>query len=114
MMPGMAKMQKQMDEAGLDDKVIRRQIALIDSMTKKERADVWLSRTNCFQSARDVSRLVYDLVGGGAVYATRGPFDRHLRDAETMCQHIVGQEKGYETVGAMLFDPAGAAIHPLL
>ena len=83
-------------------------------LTKKERADVWLSRTNCFQSARDVSRLVYDLVGGGAVYATRGPFDRHLRDAETMCQHIVGQEKGYETVGAMLFDPAGAAIHPLL
>jgi signal recognition particle subunit SRP54 len=37
MLPGMAKMQKQMDEAGLDDRVIRRQIALIDSMTKKER-----------------------------------------------------------------------------
>ncbi len=37
MMPGMGKMQKQMDEAGFDDKVLRRQIALIDSMTKKER-----------------------------------------------------------------------------
>ena len=37
MMPGMGKMQKQMDEAGLDDNVLRRQIALIDSMTKKER-----------------------------------------------------------------------------
>ncbi|MBP7000020.1 signal recognition particle protein [Amaricoccus sp.] len=37
MMPGMARMQKQMDEAGFDDKVLRRQIALIDSMTKKER-----------------------------------------------------------------------------
>jgi signal recognition particle subunit SRP54 len=38
MMPGMAKMQKQLDEAGFDDKVIRHQIALINSMTKKERA----------------------------------------------------------------------------
>jgi len=83
-------------------------------LTKQERADVWLSRTNCFQSAREVCRLVYDLLGGGAVYTERGPFDRHLRDAETMCQHIVGQEKGFETVGAMLFDPAGAAVHPLL
>jgi signal recognition particle subunit SRP54 len=39
MMPGMGKMQKQAAEAGLDDKVIRRQIALIQSMTKKERAN---------------------------------------------------------------------------
>jgi signal recognition particle subunit SRP54 len=37
MMPGMGKMSKQLDEAGLDDRVLRRQIALIDSMTKKER-----------------------------------------------------------------------------
>ncbi|RED14347.1 signal recognition particle protein [Pontivivens insulae] len=37
MMPGMGKLSKQMDEAGLDDKVLKRQIALIDSMTKKER-----------------------------------------------------------------------------
>jgi signal recognition particle subunit SRP54 len=39
MMPGMAKMQKQLDEAGFDDTVIKRQIALIKSMTKKERAN---------------------------------------------------------------------------
>ena len=38
MMPGMAKMQKQLDDAGFDDTVIKRQIALINSMTKKERA----------------------------------------------------------------------------
>jgi len=37
MMPGMAKMQKQMDASGFDDRVLKRQIALIDSMTKKER-----------------------------------------------------------------------------
>ncbi len=38
MMPGMGKMAKQVQEAGLDDRMITRQIALIQSMTKKERA----------------------------------------------------------------------------
>lgn len=39
MMPGMGKMAKQVQDAGMDDKVIQRQIALIQSMTKKERAN---------------------------------------------------------------------------
>ena len=39
MLPGMGKMQKQMDAAGMDNKVLTRQIALINSMTKKERAN---------------------------------------------------------------------------
>jgi signal recognition particle subunit SRP54 len=39
MMPGMGKMQKQLDAAGMDDRVLNRQIALINSMTKKERAN---------------------------------------------------------------------------
>jgi len=39
MMPGMKKMSKQVEEAGMDDSVLKRQIALINSMTKKERAN---------------------------------------------------------------------------
>ena len=39
MLPGMGKMAKQAEEAGFDDKMLRRQIALINSMTKKERAN---------------------------------------------------------------------------
>jgi signal recognition particle subunit SRP54 len=39
MMPGMGKMAKQMDKAGMDDKILDRQLALINSMTKKERAN---------------------------------------------------------------------------
>jgi signal recognition particle subunit SRP54 len=35
----MGKMQAQAAEAGLDDRMIRRQIALVNSMTKKERAN---------------------------------------------------------------------------
>ena len=38
MMPGMGKMQKQMEAAGMDDSILKRQIALINSMTKRERA----------------------------------------------------------------------------
>ena len=39
MMPGMQKMAKQAEAAGMDDTAVRRQIALISSMTKKERAN---------------------------------------------------------------------------
>jgi signal recognition particle subunit SRP54 len=39
MMPGMGKMSKQAAEAGFDDKMFRHQIALINSMTRKERAN---------------------------------------------------------------------------
>ncbi|QCO56732.1 signal recognition particle protein (plasmid) [Pseudorhodobacter turbinis] len=39
MMPGMGKMAKQAESAGFDDTMLRRQIALISSMTKKERAN---------------------------------------------------------------------------
>jgi signal recognition particle subunit SRP54 len=37
MLPGMGKLSKQMAEANFDDRVIRRQIAIIQSMTRKER-----------------------------------------------------------------------------
>ena len=37
MMPGMGKLKQQMGEAKLDDKVLKRQIAIIHSMTKQER-----------------------------------------------------------------------------
>ena len=39
MLPGMGKMSKAMAGAGIDDSVLKRQIALIDSMTRTERAN---------------------------------------------------------------------------
>jgi len=39
MMPGMGKMKAQMSDAGIDDTILKRQVALINSMTKKERAN---------------------------------------------------------------------------
>jgi signal recognition particle subunit SRP54 len=37
MMPGIAKMKNQIANAGIDDRIIKRQVALIDSMTRQER-----------------------------------------------------------------------------
>ncbi|MBN9005723.1 MAG: signal recognition particle protein [Rhizobiales bacterium] len=37
MMPGIAKMKNQIAAAGIDDKVLKRQMAIIDSMTRQER-----------------------------------------------------------------------------
>jgi signal recognition particle subunit SRP54 len=37
MMPGIAKMKNQIANAGIDDRILKRQIALIDSMTRQER-----------------------------------------------------------------------------
>ena len=37
MMPGVAKMKNQIANAGLDDKLLKRQMAIIDSMTPQER-----------------------------------------------------------------------------
>jgi len=79
-------------------------------LTKTERANVWLSRTNAFQSARRVVQLMY----GSAIYSRKSPLDRHLRDIETICQHIVAQTRGWETVGAMLLDAEGVVAHPFL
>src|SRR3984893_1533099 len=39
MIPGIAKMKDQIANAGLDDRMVKRQVAIIDSMTPKERAN---------------------------------------------------------------------------
>ena len=78
------------------------------------RADLWLSRLNAFQAARDIARTLFDSVGGSAIYAAAGPFDRYLRDTETMCQHIVGQHKSMEDVGALLLGSDEQSSSPML
>lgn len=84
-----------------------------DALTAEERADVWLSRTNAFQVGREVVTLLYDTVGGAAIYSKKSPFDRHLRDMQTACQHLVGQVKGLEDVGSLLLGGSGMK-HPML
>jgi alkylation response protein AidB-like acyl-CoA dehydrogenase len=70
--------------------------------TAAQRSSLMLARMNAFQASRDVVSLMYDAIGGGAVYADKTPLDRHLRDVTTMCQHTMGQRKVREWVGQLL------------
>ena len=72
-----------------------------EPLSVKERADTFLARQNAFQTGRAVVQLMYDTIGGAAVYANN-PFDRPLRDMMTACQHIVAQEKTLASVGSLL------------
>jgi indole-3-acetate monooxygenase len=83
-------------------------------LTNQERADVWLSRLNAFQTARQITSLMYDTLGGDAIYTRESTLDRGLRDATTMCQHVVGQRKELENVGAMLLDAEKRPSSPML
>ncbi|MEM7614236.1 MAG: signal recognition particle protein, partial [Pseudomonadota bacterium] len=66
MMPGMGKMAKQIEDAGFDDTIIKRQVALIQSMTKKERANPQLLQasrkkriaTGAGQEVSDLNKLL--------------------------------------------------------
>jgi signal recognition particle subunit SRP54 len=66
MLPGLGKMQKQIAAAGIDDSMIRRQEAIILSMTKKERISVGLLNASRRKriaagsgtSVQEVNRLV--------------------------------------------------------
>jgi hypothetical protein len=81
-------------------------------LTELERADVWLSRVNAFQTCREVVNLIYDTIGGSAIYSKKSPFDRHQRDLQTACQHLGGQTKTWEGVGGLLLggDPVYAML----
>ena len=60
-----------------------------------------------FQTARHVTQSMYDLVGTTAVFSTKTPLDRLLRDAITMSQHLLLGDSFLEIVGgAMLGEPA--------
>jgi signal recognition particle subunit SRP54 len=66
MLPGVGKMKKQLEGANLDDKLLKRQIAIVESMTPKERRNpqiIAASRkrriaTGAGMSVQDVNRLL--------------------------------------------------------
>ncbi len=64
------------------------------------RVDLALSRLGAFRMARDVAQAMVDLAGTQAIYAS-SPLDRLLRDAITMNQHIVAQDRMLEMAGAL-------------
>ncbi len=78
-----------------------------EPLTGRERAAVAISRQQAFQMGREVTQMMFDLVGGDAIYASNR-FERLLRDMNTACQHIVAQEKTLQGPGALLLGSANA------
>ena len=70
-------------------------------LSLQRRADLALSRVGAFRMAREVTQAMVDLAGTQAIYTT-SPLDRLLRDAITMSQHIVAQERMLEMAGALV------------
>jgi indole-3-acetate monooxygenase len=59
-----------------------------------------------FRTARQVAQDMYDLAGTTAVFATKSPLDRLLRDAITMSQHLLLGDAYFEMIGgAILGEP---------
>lgn len=85
-----------------------------ETPTMQERADIWLSNINVCQSSRQIIRMLFDTLGGSAIYSHKSALDRALRDAETWCQHIIGQRRTLEMVGAMMLTADDARLSPLL
>ena len=72
----------------------------VGALSPPTRVQLSLSRTNAFRMAREVAQLMVDTVGTQAIYSS-SPLDRLLRDAITMNQHIIAQDRLLELIGGL-------------
>jgi alkylation response protein AidB-like acyl-CoA dehydrogenase len=70
------------------------------SLRPEVRLALGLSRVRAFRTAREVAQLMVDTAGTSAIYQS-SPLDRLLRDAITMSQHVVAQERMLEMLGML-------------
>ncbi|MFQ3594926.1 MAG: acyl-CoA dehydrogenase family protein [Sphingomonadaceae bacterium] len=74
------------------------------------RARLRLAATHLTRTAADVTRVAYDLGGGGALYL-ESPLQRRFRDAHAMTQHIMVQPATFELAGRVfLGQPADTSM----
>lgn len=69
-------------------------------LSPKTRLALALSRVHALRSARDIAQLMVDTAGTAAIYAS-SPLDGLLRDAITISQHVLGQERMLEMAGSL-------------
>ncbi|MEV6223789.1 acyl-CoA dehydrogenase family protein [Nocardia fluminea] len=82
-----------------------------NELTADERVETALARLHAFRTAREIVRSLYDLHATAAVYRP-SPFDRWLRDLDTMCQHFMAQDQIAQSAGAFLL--GGTPHNPLV
>jgi alkylation response protein AidB-like acyl-CoA dehydrogenase len=72
-----------------------------ESLSVEDRAQLRLSANHAADSAADVVNACYRLGGGAALYK-RNPLQRHLRDIQTLMQHIMVNPAIYRVAGKAL------------
>lgn len=82
-----------------------------EDLTADERVETALARLHAFRTARDIVRTLYDLHATLSVFRP-SPFDRWLRDLDTMCQHFMAQDQIVQSAGAFLL--GGIPHNPLV
>lgn len=71
------------------------------ALSPQEKADLRLASTHAVRQSAAVLRQVHDLAGGTAVYRS-SPLQRHLRDGETVTQHMITNAATYELAGRVM------------
>lgn len=69
-------------------------------LSVERRVELALSRLGAFRMAREVCQAMVDTAGTQAIYSS-SPLDRLLRDAITMNQHVVAQDRMLEMAGTL-------------
>jgi len=84
MIPGLGKIKKQMDGAGIDEKMIDRQLAIINSMTRKERR---------FPKILNSSRKKRIAAGSGTTIQEVNRMIKQHKEMSTMMKKFAGMDK---------------------
>lgn len=71
-----------------------------DQLSVSTRVDIALSRAHAFDVARTVTRALADVVGASTIYRNH-PLEQLQRDAGTLRQHIVAQDRTMEMIGGL-------------
>ncbi|RMF41301.1 MAG: signal recognition particle protein [Alphaproteobacteria bacterium] len=106
LMPGMGKLGKQIENAGFDDRVIRRQIAIIRSMTKRERRQPELMQA---------SRKKRVAAGSGTEVSEVNKLLKMQRQMADMMKKMgkMGKKGMMRGALAQLFGKGGAGLPPM-
>ena len=71
-------------------------------MTERQAAMLRLASTWAIQQSREIAHTIFHCAGSMAVFEDQ-PFERRLRDIDTVAQQAQGRQLHYESVGQMMF-----------
>jgi indole-3-acetate monooxygenase len=72
-----------------------------DELSTEHRVAIRLATTHCIREARRIAGDAYNAAGSTSVFSTN-PFERRLRDINSVSQQIQGRRAHFETVGKYL------------